>query len=150
MKTSITTSATLGIILAVAGFIAMPAAQAESLSGGPLNTQSSSQSTTQNETKAEVNDDSLSKGQLTVPVQPQASVPTNVTPAPAATRARTVHERQAMSSQITEIARGGRSRSTKKVSYRRPAKKAVWKVTNYKYNGSKPSKVSTTYSTKTR
>ncbi|MBX9721762.1 MAG: hypothetical protein K2X81_10230 [Candidatus Obscuribacterales bacterium] len=152
MKSSITTSATLGIILAVASFMALPAARAESMSGGPLNTQSTSQATTQNESKAEVNDESMSRGQLVVPVEPQANVPTNVKPAPATTRARTIHERQAMSSQITEIARGRgvKSRSTKRISYRKPAKKAVWKVTNYKYNNGRASKVSTTYSTKAR
>ncbi|MBP7861103.1 hypothetical protein KA183_05430 [bacterium] len=150
MKTSITTSATLGIILAVASFVAMPAAHAESMSGGPLNTQSTSQATTKNESKAEVNDQSMSRGQLVTPVEPQANVPTKVTPAPAATRARTVRERQAMSTQITEIARGSKSRSTRKVSSRKPAKKAVWKVTNYKYNNGKAAKVSSTYSTKAR
>lgn len=150
MKSSITTSATLGIILAVASFVAMPAAHAESMSGGPLNTQSTSQATTKNESKAEVNDQSMSRGQLVTPVEPQANVPTNVTPAPAATRARTVRERQAMSTQIREIARGSKSRSTRKVSSRKPAKKAVWKVTNYKYNNGKAAKVSSTYSTKAR
>ncbi len=150
MKTSITTSATLGIILAVASFVAMPAAHAESMSGGPLNTQSTSQATTKNESKAEVNDQSMSRGQFVPPVEPQANVPTKVTPAPAATRARTVRERQAMSTQITEIARGSKSRSTRKVSSRKPAKKAVWKVTNYKYNNGKAAKVSSTYSTKAR
>ncbi|MDX2107900.1 MAG: hypothetical protein SFY67_15975 [Candidatus Melainabacteria bacterium] len=150
MKTSITTSATLGIILAVAGFLAAPAAHAESLSGGPLQSQASSQATTKNESKAEVNDDTMSRGQLTVPVEPQANIPTNVTPSPAGTRARTVRERQAMSSQITEVARGSKSRNSRRTSLRKPAKKAVWKVTNYKYNGSKPSKISTTYSTKSR
>ncbi len=152
MKSSITTSATVGIILAVASFVALPAAQAESMSGGPLNTRSTSQATTKNESKAEVNDETISRGQLVVPIEPQANVPTKVTPAPATTRARTVHERQAMSSQITEIARGrgAKSRSTKRISYRKPAKKAVWKVTNYKYNNGKPSKISTTYSTKAR
>ena len=86
MKTSITTSATLGIILAVASFVAMPAAHAESMSGGPLNTQSTSQATTKNESKAEVNDQSMSRGQLVTPVEPQENVPTKVTQAPAATR----------------------------------------------------------------
>lgn len=151
MKTSITTSATLGIILAVASFIALPAAQAESLSGGPLQTRSSTQATTQNESKAEVNDDSNSRGQIAVPIDnPNAKSPTSVVPKPANTRARTVQERQAMSSQIVEIASGGKSRGNRKVSTRKPAKKAVWKVTNYKYRGGKPSKISTTYSTKSR
>ncbi|QQR56636.1 MAG: hypothetical protein IPG59_16760 [Candidatus Melainabacteria bacterium] len=141
MKTSITTSATLGIILAVASFVAMPAAHAESMSGGPLNTQSTSQATTKNESKAEVNDQSMSRGQLVTPVEPQANVPTKVTPAPAATRARTVRERQAMSTQITEIARGSKSRSTRKVSSRKPAKKPSGKLQTTNTTMAKPPKL---------
>lgn len=154
MKTSIKTSATLGIILAIAGFIVIPAAQADSMSGGPAGSQAGSQSSTQAESKADGEFDSQSRGQLPdVPV-PNASIPTNVTPAPAASRARTVRERQNMGAQIVEIAGGRHSRarksSSRRISYRRPAKKSVWKVSSYRYKNGKPQKVSTTYSTKVK
>lgn len=154
MTLSIKTSATLGILLAAAGFIIIPAAQADSLSGGPAGIQAESQSSTQASTQADSVSDSLSRGALPDVPNPNAALQKNTpAPSPAATRARTVRERQNVAAEITEISSGkynrARKSSSRRISSRRPAK-AKWKVTSYKYNNGSPQKVSTTYSTRVK